>query len=173
MPNVVPAKHPGGRPCEFTQETADAICERLAKGESLRSICRDEDMPSRDAVFDWIEKFPEFSDQYAKARDVGIDNMADECLTIADDGTNDWVEKFDKDGASAGYMLNTEHVQRSRLRVDTRKWYLSKLAPKRYGERLEVTGAGGKDLIPESDSEIARRLLFMLTAGVKQENADG
>ncbi len=84
-----------------------------------------------------------FSTQYARARDIGLDVMADEILEISDDGSNDWMERLDKDGEATGLQLNREHVQRSRLRVDTRKWILGKLAPKRYGDKLQHTGDGG------------------------------
>jgi hypothetical protein len=68
---------------------------------------------------------------------MGLDTMAEQLLEIADDGTNDFVA--DKHG---GTTLNMEHINRSRLRVDTRKWYLSKLAPKRYGEKVDVNVGG-------------------------------
>ncbi len=71
------------------------------------------------------------------------DTLFDEALGIADDGTNDWMERLDKDGQAAGWQLNGEHVQRSRLRVDTRKWAAGKLAPKKYGDKLQHTGDGG------------------------------
>jgi hypothetical protein len=136
-----------GRPSIYTPELATAICTRLEAGESLRSICRDDAMPDRDTVIRWATEKTDFSNQYATARDRGLDSMAEETLEIADDGSNDWMEKRNSDG-STYEAVNSEHIQRSRLRVDTRKWYLSKLAPKRYGDhsRVEHTGADGKDL---------------------------
>jgi hypothetical protein len=133
-----------GRPSIFTAELAAAICARLEAGESLRSICRDDAMPARDTVYRWVAENNAFSDQYVKARDIGLDSMAEETLEIADDGSNDWMEKKNADG-STYETVNSEHIQRSRLRVDARKWYLSKLAPKRYGDsaRVEHTGADG------------------------------
>ncbi len=114
-----------GRPSIYTAELATAICERLAQGESLRSICRDEGMPTETTVRQWaLDDREGFYSQYARARDMGLDAMADEVLAIAD--------------TDAG-----EDVQRSRLRFDARRWYLSKLAPKRYGERLGIEQAGG------------------------------
>ena len=59
-----------GRPDSFSQQTADLICERLADGESLRSICRSEDMPGRTTVFKWLRELPAFADQYARAREA-------------------------------------------------------------------------------------------------------
>lgn len=134
-----------GRPVTFTQDVADQICGRLAEGESLRSICKDEGYPPESTVRLWVVDDREgFAAQYARARDVGLDAMADEILEVSDDGTNDWMERLDNDGKSVGWQLNGEHVQRSRLRVDSRKWLLSKVAPKRYGDRLQHTGPDGE-----------------------------
>lgn len=89
--------------------------------------------------------------------------MADELLEIADDGTNDWMERIDGDGAGVGWVLNGEHVQRSRVRIDTRKWLLSKMAPKRYGDKqsFELSGPEGKPIetVAMSAEEAYKRLL--------------
>ena len=71
--------------------------------------------------------------------------MAEDILDIADDGTNDWMEKQDSEGSAAGWSFNGEHVQRSKLRVDARKWLMSKMKPKKYGEKVsqEITGKDG------------------------------
>lgn len=134
-----------GRPDSFSQQTADLICERLADGESLRSICLSEDMPGRTTVFKWLRELPAFADQYARAREAQADFMAEEILEIADDASNDTIPKVDKDGKEYGEQQNTEWISRSRLRVDARKWLAAKMAPKKYGERLlnEHTGADG------------------------------
>lgn len=145
MVNMTEEKNKGGRPEIYTPELALAICERLAKGESLRSICRDDGMPARSTITEWIIKDKEgFSSQYARARDIGLDEMADELFDIADDSTLDTV--IDDNGNE---RTNSEVVARSRLRVDTRKWYLSKLAPKKYGDRIsqEITGKDGGPVI--------------------------
>lgn len=134
-----------GRPSKYTKALADKICARLAEGETLRSICRDEEMPDEKAVRDWVREDREgFSPHYAQARDTGLDAIAEEAFEIADDGTNDWMEKHHYKGDDTK-AFNGEHVQRSKLRVDLRKWYLSKMAPKRYGEKLDVehSGPGG------------------------------
>jgi hypothetical protein len=133
------------RASEYTQEMAEAICERLANGESLRTICSDEDMPSQSTVFRWLTAVAEFREQYALAREAQADTLADETLTIADDGRNDWMEKYGKDGDQIGWLVNGEAIGRSKLRVDARKWFASKLAPKKYGDKLEQTvqGPGG------------------------------
>jgi hypothetical protein len=98
-------------------------------------------MPPESTVRRWaLDDAEGFAARYAHARDLGLDAMSDELLEIADDGTNDYMDTED------GPKLDGEHVQRSRLRVDTRKWYLSKLAPKRYGDKLELEHKGQVDI---------------------------
>ncbi|MER1940494.1 hypothetical protein ABS755_07270 [Castellaniella sp. FW104-16D08] len=160
-----------GRRSAYTTELAAKICERLAAGESLRSICRDDDMPADSTVRLWVADDVEgFSAQYARARDTGLDTMADSMLDIADDGSNDWVESNDPD--NPGYRLNGENVQRSKLRVDARKWYLSKLAPKKYGDKtsMELTGADGGPL-QITDTERAARLAAILALARQRAQA--
>lgn len=130
---------PLGRPSDYTPQLATAICARIADGESLRSVCRDEAMPDKSTVFDWLRIHPEFADQYARAKEESADTHADDILEIADDGTNDWMERQDAEGRKF-YDLNGENIQRSKLRVDTRKWIASKLKAKKYGERIEHAG---------------------------------
>lgn len=137
--------NPIGRPSKYTPELADEICSEIVLGFSLRTICKAETRPAVSTIFNWFRSYPEFLEQYEKAKTAQADTLAEELLDISDDGSNDWMEKFGKDGESVGWQLNSEHVQRSRLRVDTRKWIASKLKPKKYGEKItaEHTGAGG------------------------------
>jgi len=154
---------------KLTNQIKDKILERLTEGRSLREICRDADVSvtpaavRKAAVFD-----TSFGTQYVRARDLGLDAMADEILEIADDSRGDWVQKVNKDG-SVEWVFNHEHVQRSRLRCDTRKWYLSKLAPKRYGDRIqqEVTNPGGS-FSGLSQEQVALRLTQILEAAQKR-----
>lgn len=127
-----------GRPSEFTQQVADAICERIADGESLRAICLDDDMPGKATVFRWLAADKAFQDQYARARETQADTLFDEILSISDDGTNDSYK--DEDGNP-----RTDHdvIARSRLRVDARKWMAGKLRPKVYGDKIEHEHKGG------------------------------
>lgn len=81
---------------------------------------------------------PGFQERYAQAKAECADALVEEIIDIADDGTNDWMEVHDKDGACVGYKLNGEHVQRSKLRVDSRKWIASKLKPKKYGDSVDL-----------------------------------
>jgi hypothetical protein len=135
---------PRGRPSGYNREIADAICERLIEGESLRSICRDPDMPHASTVCRWLSGNAPFREQYARAREAQADTLTDEMLDIADDGRNDWVMRQSSDG-STDVAYDGDHVQRSKLRIDARKWIASKLAPKKYGDKtaVELTGADG------------------------------
>ena len=134
-----------GRPSKFTQEVVDTICSRIANGESLRKICLDEDMPHRDTVNEWLSVNEVFSDQYVRAREEQADFMGESILEIADDTENDLIDVIGDGGEVVGTKVNSEHISRSRLRVDTRKWLMSKMAPKKYGDKItqEHTSPGG------------------------------
>lgn len=132
-----------GRPSDYSDTTADEICERISNGESLRRICLAENMPSKSAVFRWLYANEKFRDQYARAKEAQADALADDILDIADDGENDTY--IDDEGNK---RVDNDVIARSRLRVDARKWIASKLKPKVYGDRVqqEVTGANGGPL---------------------------
>lgn len=139
-------KHPGGRPSEYNEDTADKICEGLTSGRSLRSICADDEMPACSTVMRWLARNDEFRKQYAYAREVQADALADEILDIADDGSNDWMEKHDSEGASVGWQFNGEAARRSQIRIDARKWLAGKMRPKKYGDKIETEHTGGQTL---------------------------
>ena len=116
----------------YTAELASRICERMATGESLRSVCRSPGFPTEAAVRQWAIADKEgFASQYARARECQMDALAEDILDIADDAKNDVI--VDEDGVE---KVNHEVVARARLRVDTRKWLMSKIAPKRYGDKI-------------------------------------
>ena len=134
----------------------------MAEGESLRSICRDPEMPHRSTVHQWLSKNPEFAIQYALARELMVEHWADEILEIADDGTTDFVTKVGRNGAEYE-AVDQEHIQRSRLRVDARKWLMSKLKPGVYGDHLDVEHSGVVVQQHElSDRERMRRMVLFL-----------
>lgn len=111
-----------GRQSTYTPELAAAICERLSQGETLLSICRDEAMPGLTTVKRWLLANDEFRTLYARAREEQADTLAEQALDVADNSTGDWA--------------------RDRLRVDTRKWFASKMRPRVYGERQTVEHEG-------------------------------
>lgn len=138
------SKHPGGRPSDYSSEIAEHICKSLMEGRSLRSVCSEEGMPQVSTVFLWLHRHKEFMEQYAHAREVQAEAMADEMNDIADDGSNDWMDRELKNGDTIR-VPDHEHINRSRLRVDTRKWIAARLLPKKFGDRVvnEVTGKDG------------------------------
>ena len=141
---MIAESSPIGRPSGYTEEIADKICDGLADARSLRSICCDPDMPNQSTVFRWLadERYTDFRERYARAREAQADALFDEMLDIADDGTNDWVERKREDG-STDTVLDHEHVQRSKLRIDARKWMAAKLRPKVYGDKIDLTSSDG------------------------------
>lgn len=98
------------------------ICERLTKGETLRSICQDERMPAVGSVFRWEEKHREFRELSARARQKGTHMLADQCVEIADDPELDPQDK--------------------RIRIDTRLRLIGKWNAKNYGDKVEVEQTG-------------------------------
>lgn len=121
-----------GRPTAYTADYGVLICELLSQGQSLNRICKENNIPSRASIYRWLlsenRLHDEFRDNYALARKIGYECMADDIMDIADDGVNDWMDNNNKD--SPGYIINGEALGRSRLRVDTRKWFMSKVLPK-------------------------------------------
>lgn len=125
-PEVQPApvRH---RPSSYTDEIAQEICDRIAKGESVKSICADKEsgwLPGESTVYRWLEEREDFRERYTRAREAQADGKFEEAWDIASKAT-------------------PENVQVARLQVDTIKWQASKLAPKRYGESVKIEGSMG------------------------------
>lgn len=139
-----------GRPSTFTDKIADDICSRLSKGIPLAIICRDDDMPGVQTVADWQKAHPAFSVSIARARETGFDTMAAECIEIAEDGSHDYKTVTQKDGSEVE-AFDREHVQRSKLRIETRLKLLSKWDPKRYGDKLTLDHGGAIGITITSD----------------------
>lgn len=117
------------RPSDYTEELADLICERLSSGESLRSICRDDDMPNITTVWRWLNKHEEFSKQYVRAREEQAEALVDEMIAIADKAHPDHL---------------TDDVQDRRLRIETRKWVAGKMKGK-YSDKVKHVGGDEDD----------------------------
>lgn len=146
-----------GRPTDYTPEIAAEICERLSAGQTLLHIVEDDAMPSRASVYRWLDVDKEFRDSYARARERGAHTLAEETLRIADDSTRDRI---------AGEIVDHDHIARSRLRVDTRKWYAGQIAPKTFGPsmRSEVSGPDGGPIRIIDERARAARILAILAA---------
>jgi hypothetical protein len=152
----------GGAPTKYTKDLADFILAQIAGGLSVSEICRLPDMPVRSTVMLWVAQDREgFSDRYAKACEARAHYWADEILDIADNGTNDWMERTDPDGNVIGFAVNGEALGRSKLRVDSRKWLLSKLLPQ-YSDKQEIKHSGSVDINKITDEELDARLQALM-----------
>lgn len=118
------------------------VCERLAMGEPMALICRDDHMPDRATVHRWAADDTRIAAQITQARALGFDAIADAILEIADDARNDYMEALDKEGAAVGWKFNRENVERSRLRAEARLKLLAKWDPKRYGDKQQIEHSG-------------------------------
>lgn len=142
MPRKAEPKHKPKR-VVYSDAIGRAICKLLASGHTLNSICKRPGMPHERSVRLWaLNPDHPFSPKYTRAREVGYLKMADDLLEICDDARNDWMLACGDDEQER-YVINGEHVQRTRLRVDTRKWLLSKALPKIYGDKVEVEHQAG------------------------------
>lgn len=126
------------RPSDYTPELAGAICDHLADGKSMRQIEQLPGMPSARTVYRWLDQHDSFRQQYARARESQMEDLLEEILEIADDASNDTIQ------TPEGPRPNLANINRARLRIDARKWVMSKLAPKKYGDRVDLTSGGEK-----------------------------
>ena len=133
-------KRARGAPSLYTPEVAAAICHDIAIGHTVAQAARNAGIAPK-TIFAWRLQHADFGELYARAKAAQMDYFAEELIEIADDGSNEWIEREGKPA-----LLNREHVQRSQLRVDTRKWLMSKLAAQQYRDRQELTGPGGTPL---------------------------
>jgi hypothetical protein len=154
----------------YSDALADQICARLEQGESLNAICKDDGMPDERTVRGWArDDYKGFFPKYARAREIGYLKVADELLEIADDARNDWMDKHIR--GETIRVIDDECVKRSQLRVETRKWLLSKMLPKVYGDKLQTEHSGSvavTDTVDRPPNEtreewIARRKRILAT----------
>lgn len=148
-----------GRPTEYTKELGTKICDLIASGLTIRKVCDELKKQgigvNKSQITRWrlsdptmlskklIELLADFRVQYAQALEIRAENWADESVDIADDGSNDWMDRETRNGTIR--VVDHEHVSRSKIRIETRAWYLEKLLPKKYGKRVaqEVSGPEG------------------------------
>lgn len=116
-----PTGRPNGRPSIYSDELVEEICDRIANGESVRTICLDEHMPGRRTIDDWLDTKPAFRAKCARAREAQADYMADKIM----------IES---------YKADVETVQVYKLRVDTLKWLAARLSPRKWGDKVTFAG---------------------------------
>jgi len=141
-----------GRPSTYTPEIAAIICDRISRGESLKSICNSPGIPDQVVVYGWLGRQPEFAQMYARAREDQADTLADEIAALADEEPRMVVD--DKGVA----RIDSAWVQWQKNRVEARKWVAAKLKPKKWGERIQV--AGDADAPLKLDAEVNAEKLF-------------
>jgi hypothetical protein len=125
-----------GRPTSYTEGKAQEICMMIEQGMTLTSICNLPDMPHISTVYDWQELFPEFGERYARARARQADTLASRVLDEA---------------------MTSHDAQIGRLRMDALKWTASKLAPKKYGDKVEIESNANQNFkisfsVPDRDT---------------------
>lgn len=124
----------------YSQEMVDKICGRLMEGESLRKICRDDAMPQKTTILKWLREHPDFQKQYAMAREIQADTLADELLDIADNTEVGEVVETRADGKEI--VRREDMLGHRRLKYDARRWYIAKIHPTKYGDKTDVNISG-------------------------------
>lgn len=143
----------------YSDEIAEIILDRLKNGESLRKICASDGLPHRNSVFRWLDEDEIFRAKYARAREIQAEHMAEEILEIADETTADVIEVIEGEGPRARKkrIANSENVQRSRLRIETRRWVMEKLFPKKFGAHSKVEHTGHLTLEKLVEASMAKK----------------
>lgn len=113
------------KPTEYTQELGDVICAGIIDGKSLRSVLKEDGMPHSTYFFRWVRENKEFAGQYARAMEERTEAMAEDILELSDN-----VE------------ADSNKIQKVRLQTENRKWLMSKMKPKKYGDKLDLTSDG-------------------------------
>ena len=141
-----------GRPSTYTEEMGNLICDKLTEGVSLRKLCMQPEFPTASTVYVWLDRFPEFAEKYARAREAATEDMLEDILQIADD---DKIDPNDK-----------------RVRIDTRKWVMGRLKPKKYGDKqtVDVGNKDGEALKIDSNVDTAA-LTLQLAAALREAEA--
>jgi hypothetical protein len=155
------------KPIDFSPELFDNVCAEIAKGLSLRTICSSPEMPERSTIYLWLRTKPELVNQYARAKEDSADALIEDMQDIADDATNDFMTV--KKGDAEYEIENKEWSNRSKLRVETRKWIASKLKPKKYGEKFDVT-SDYKKIESLSVDELAQRIAAISAKVTEQKD---
>ncbi len=137
-----------GRPPIYDKAKADELCLLIATtSKGLQTLCKMPGMPSFTTVFSWLSKqdevadYKDFANNYARAREAQADFLASQTVELSDEERRtDTVFQ----GGEASGVTSSDNTQRTRLQIDARKWMASKLAPKKYGDKLDVTSEGSK-----------------------------
>jgi hypothetical protein len=130
---------------KYSPTTLDAICKRIGEGESLRNICREEGMPVRQTVINWVERYPDAWAKYARARDIQADWLFEDMATI-----------------EAGVLAGKIDATAGRVVLGSKQWRAGRLAPKKYGDNQRVE-------VNHTLSETAAQVLKELSQRAKEQ----
>ena len=151
-----PAPKKTGRPSKYDPEIARIICEQLSEGIPLRQICRDNDgFPAWRTVYDWMGRDEALSASIARARDIGYDAIAEECLQIADTLEFGQRQVMTDEGTATTVEDMLGH---RKLRIETRLKLLAKFHPTKYGDKLGLHGVEGAAAIKTEDASASKFL---------------
>ena len=144
--------NPKGRPELYTEEIGAYICREIAQGRTITKICKETNIPSLPTVMNWLNQLhplykESFLNSYKQAREIQAEIFADQTNDIADDGENDTYVGIDSKGRKI-VKVNTDHIQRSKLRVENRRWLAAHLLPRKFSDRVQLTGKDDQPLMP-------------------------
>lgn len=135
------------RPSKYSKKTAQDICDRISEGEFLTAIAEEAKYPHCRTLYRWLDKHEEFRQMYARAQQDRCNYWLREIMQISDDGQNDYMKRTGKYGKT--YIgPKHDHISRSKLRVDTRKWAMAKLWPSRFGDAMSLQHSTPEPLKP-------------------------
>lgn len=139
---------PGGRPSGYNEEIASRILSEIATNrKGLETICNENpDFPRPATIYLWMIQRPEFSEKYARAKEDSLQVLEDELLELSDNTQLGVIETIKPDGTRE--IKRSDMIEHRKLQIETRKWLMGKLKPKKYGDKLtqEHTGPDGKEL---------------------------
>jgi|TARA_R110000803_G_scaffold210037_1_gene280838 hypothetical protein len=132
-----------GRPTDYTEDTANKICDLFAMGKSMRQVCLEDGMPVPSTIYLWLSKHREFSDKYVCAKADGQECLVDELSEIADK-----------------VLTGDYDPNQARVAADIKKWHITKLAPKKYGDKQFIET---KDTTQEiTDEDLNAKILELM-----------
>lgn len=168
---AAPPKKKMGRPSIYSEDLVTELCIKLSLGQSLRSICREEGMPAQSQVYLWLQRYPDFQEQYTRAREEQAESHADEIVDIADE-TPDLNPIVDKNGALIEMQLHSAYIAWQKNRIEARKWNAAKQRPKKYGDKVQVGGDAENPLTVTADVSLFDALLSNIEAKRQVSNAE-
>ena len=165
---------PTGRPSKYTPELAKEICERLSEGEPLRVICRDGHMPAWRTVYDWMGRSEDLSASIARARDIGYDKLAEECLEIADTpqiGKRTVYSSGAEEKEDSMTVTEEDMLGHRKLQIETRLKLLAKFHPTKYGEKAIKAEADDPAKTNQEAKTVLREVLKSIE--LRRQTANG